>query len=338
MIRTILKFAVVLLVVGEIVVRFDEHTLLFQEGRNQILANVYKDTEERYLIDSGRMHITSNDLRIMLLGDSKLYGAGVRPEKGTGAVIRTKLKRESGGRRVYLLDLTEPGNNMWGNRRAFVQYLDAFSPQVVILAYNHNDVYGDQGEVRTANRTPGPVPPIGSTIASPPRRDGFLDVVKSAKQLLANSHSLEFVLVKLNMELKLAGIVVPGTEFDHLINHSHVPDYPGWVASQKHLTAMAEVCRARHITLILYVVPELEMLPRYAVFTDLDRYLMSYCEGLQVRCRNGIEPFRNRRGETFALSRYDGHPNEAASEIMADDLLHEIRSTFLRAGERGTGS
>ena len=325
MFRIILKFAVVLLVVGEIVVRFDEHTLFFQEARNLILANTYKESVEKSLADTGTMPVRRGDIRIMLLGDSKLYGVGVGPAKSAGALVKAKLQRESNRRSVYLLDLTEPGSNTFYNRRAFDQYQGAVSPQVVILAYNHNDVYGDQGEEQqtrdTSSLTPSP-----ASVTTNTRRDRFLGIVTTARALLGQSHAMTFTLVKLNMELKLAGVIVPGTEFHHLINRSHASDYPGWIASQKHLLAIADACRARHITFIVYIVPELEMLPRYSVFTRLDGYLMNYFKGMGVRSHNGVEPFRKRRGETFALSRYDGHPNEAAHEIIADDLFHEIRA------------
>jgi hypothetical protein len=233
---------------------------------------------------------------------------------------------------VYLLDLTEPGSNTFYNRRAFDQYLRTFSPQVVILAYNHNDVYGDQGDTLRASSTSSLNPPP-ARVTTTARRDSFQDIVTTARALLGRSHALTLALVKLNMELKLAGVIVPGTEFDHLINRSHAPDYGGWIASQKHLLAIAEACRDRHVTFMVYIVPELEMLPRYSVFTRLDAYLMSYFETIGVRRRNGVEPFLTTRGETFALSRYDGHPNEAAHEMIAEDLSNETRDLLTKPSQ-----
>src|SRR5947207_2622520 len=150
MVRRVLQFIVIAFVVGEITMRFDERTLFFQNTRGEMLANTYKETREKTLIDRGALPIPLHDVRVMLLGDSKLYGVGIRPENSVAAIIRSRLRNDAVGG-VYVLDLTEPGSNTFYNRRAFDEYVDAFVPQVVILAYNHNDVYGDQGEGRSAS-------------------------------------------------------------------------------------------------------------------------------------------------------------------------------------------
>src|SRR6202040_2620286 len=101
---------------------------------------------------------------------------------------------------------------------------DVCSSDLVILAYNHNDVYGDQGD-----RIPVPAVDDARSVSRVDKtwRDRFLNVLIGVRDVLYQSNALSLVLMKLNMELKLAGVVVPGTEFDHLINRSHAEHYPG---------------------------------------------------------------------------------------------------------------
>src|SRR5437016_552542 len=119
MIRRCLLFLLVFLTIGELVVRFDEQTLLFQDKRVETLANVYKESPEKELADQGEFPHNASDIRVMLLGDSKLYGAGIRPEHVVSARLKAKLRSKLHQDGVYVLDLTRPGNNTFQNRVAF---------------------------------------------------------------------------------------------------------------------------------------------------------------------------------------------------------------------------
>ena len=331
MIRRSLLFLLVFIVVGEGVVRFDEHTLLFQGSRFETIAEVYKKSMEKELADRGQFPHNASDLRVMLLGDSALYGAGIPAEHAAGVRLKAKLRSSLKSDHVYVLDVTRPANNTFQNREAFEQYLDSFAPQIVILAYNHNDVYGDQG-MKRLNTTKSAVEEVRRVTAT----DRVMNAVVEARRLLFKSRLVSFALVKINMELKLAGVVIPGTEFDHLLNRSHAPDYAGWVDSQKHLAEMAAICRSRDIQLIVYIVPELEMLSRYSLFDPLDHYLGDYFSKLRVVSVNGVDAFRKRKGHDFALSRYDGHPNDEAHDIMASDLRDAVLKALDRDRVTGT--
>lgn len=302
-------------------VRFDERFLFFQGERVALLANVYKESEEKGRLDHGIFAVRSNDLRVMLLGDSKLYGAGVRPECVAARRLKEKLGAVTPGKdQVHVLDLTRPGNNTYNNWEAFDHYVTSFAPNVVILAYNHNDVYGRMKSTR------GP-DPAGSATSLPASVEATkLERTRSLRRLLFSLRAVSFAMVKLNMELKLGGVVLPGTEFDHLLSRSHHPEFAGWRDSRRYLESLTQTCHASQARLILYLVPELEMLPHYKVFGPLDGTLVNYCADLGVECVNGVEPFLKRGRGTYALSRHDGHPNEAAHEIMAEHLFNVIRS------------
>lgn len=313
-----LACGVVFWLVGETVVRFDRATL-FLGTRAELVGNVYKASSERSLLDAGRFPVRPEDFRVMLIGDSVLYGIGVPPEGVVSAVLREKLRAtQAGPGTVFVLDVTCPGNNTYQNWIAFDRYYRAFAPQVVILAYHHDDVYGQQGpSSATGASLPAQPAPARQTERTVARFMSFRNALFASKVI-------KLVFEKINLEAKIAGLTIPGTEFDHLVNHSHDPDFPGWRDSRGYLTAMATECRTNGSTLIAYLSPELEMLRHYQGLGPVDKLLARFFGDAGVTCINGVDPFLAWPKKNFALSRYDGHPNQAAHQIIADQLFRAI--------------
>jgi hypothetical protein len=94
-----------------------------------------------------------------------------------------------------------------------------------------------------------------------------------------------------NLELKLRGIVVPGSVFHHLIYESHRDDYAGWIKAQKHLRDMIADCKQKGIALIVYSTPELNMLDNYAPYDTVDRKLAAFFQRYAIPYVNGVSPF-----------------------------------------------
>jgi hypothetical protein len=73
------------------------------------------------------------------------------------------------------------------------------------------------------------------------------------------------------------------------------------------------------------------MLANYRVFDEIDQRIASFFAAHATVYLRGVEPFLRMPDRNFALSRYDGHPNEAAHQIMAeqirDAVLAHIRQT-----------
>ena len=330
--KTIILKILVFLLVGEAVVRFDQATLFFSGSRDQAIKNTRKSTPELRSIENGQFNPDSSQLRILLLGDSKLYGLGVNRDSTFSAQLKRNLLNQhiTGFDSVLVLDVTLPGGNTYTNKHDFLQYDKDFKPQVLILGYNYNDVYGNQGdEPKTVNTSDISDQDTSSqdqnrkksrAHAGKKTDDPFLEAAKLARKAIALSKMLDFVLVNLNMELKLAGIVLPGTEFHYLISKSHDPSFSGWQKSRKHLKDIAEICRERDIFLLVYITPSLEMLSNYQVYHGVKNALSGFCIKNDIICLDAIDGFLGRRSQDYAISRYDGHPNEAAHRIMAEQV------------------
>ncbi len=313
--------ALIFVGVGEGLVRFDRWTLFFQGERHVLLSNVYKASMVKEQLDQNRYRQEEHDLRVMLLGDSKLYGVGIKHNLCVGNQLREVLASQTNAK-VDLLDLTRPGNNTHENLQAFLNYQEPFAPHIVVLGYNHNDVYGKWGEQAKPTSVEPNAP--NALPADNAGKQGIQRTV-SLRRLIRNSALLEMLLVKLNMELKLMGIILAGTEFDHLVNHSHDSAYPGWLRSQADIRTMKEICLRRGASLVAYIVPELEMLPHYQPFEKVDGLLERFFKSLDIPCVNGVEPFLKNPKEIYSLSRYDGHPNETAHSVIASHLAQSLR-------------
>ncbi|HHE46217.1 MAG TPA: hypothetical protein ENL08_00760 [Bacteroidetes bacterium] len=332
--RALVLKIIVFLLVGEAVVRFDQATLFFSGTRDKVLENIIKWSPELESVENGGFVVDGADLRIMLLGDSKLYGRWINSDSTFSKQLKSMLlkRKVADYDSVYVLDVTLPGGNTCTNKYYFYRYYSAFRPQIVILGYNYNDVYGDQDEVDSTIYRMNSRASSGRD--SPARRkrvrannktdDPWLESVKSVKKVISKSRLIDFLLVKLNMELKLAGIVIPGTEFDHLIHKSHSPGFSGWRKSQASLREISDECKADRGHFIIYVTPSLEMLSNYQVYDQVDAALTEFCDKYKVDHLNGIDYFVGGDSDDYALSRYDGHPNEAAHRIMAQQAYDFI--------------
>lgn len=302
--------------IGELALRLDEETGVFQGGAR--LENRPKPSAELLAVKAGTYTPPADQFRVMLLGDSYLFGAGVPDGETFAHRLRQSLSaRNPGGlATASLLDLTMPGSNTFTNTQAFHQARDLYRPHLAILAYNANDVYGRMEEKPLkAAATPAPA-------AAAAEADRGLNTVVAIRRVLYQSKLLQFALIKLNMELKLRGIVLPGSEFDHQVNQSHAAGYPGWRKSQDHLRRLAEACRERGIHLIVVNVPELNMLSHRQPFQKMDAEIKRFFTTLaDVTYLDGAQPFLARPvgdPKEYAISKHDGHPNAKAHQVLAE--------------------
>lgn len=311
--------AVIFFATGEAMLRFDARTLFFTSQTR--LSNDAKQTPELAAATTGDLAPFEHSFRIAVIGDSYLYGAGVAADRTFAARVRNYFQEHpmNGFSGAAVLDLTRPGANTYMNVAGFYEYAPRFRPHVVILAYNANDVYGRQSESSAVRKVA-------------PSSDGAaLESTRSLRRILFSSKLVEFLLTKINMELKHAGVIVPGTEFEHQIRRSHDARYTGWIASQEHLRKLSDYCREHGIFLEVANMPDLSMLDNYSLYRDVDRALDGFFPSAGIRYTNAAEAFLPPRGEKYAISRYDGHPNEHAHQIIADYLIPRIAKGYSTA-------
>jgi lysophospholipase L1-like esterase len=324
-------FLVVFFLVGEVLLRVDSQLLNWDQGEVN-LKNEQRTSTILTEVESGKYQAREGELRILVLGDSIMYGAGVPFENTFSQTLESKLRglpAFQGGVRV--LNASRPGNNTLRNRLDFEKYCDLFQPSIVILGYNLNDVYGVQTN-ETVAPAPVPAPEVAAAAAAaaPVATEKSLDRVRMLQQLIFSSKVVGWTLPKVNLELKLRGVVMPGSEFDHMIHQSHQKGYLGWEQSQPHLQFMIDYCQRRGAMLIGYLIPEFNMIDRYSFFKEAHQIISDYFTQRGVVVVQGAEPFLTQDIDyrTLAVSRHDGHPNAKAHGMMADHMVRVIQERW----------
>ncbi|MBN1825021.1 MAG: hypothetical protein JW958_02065 [Candidatus Eisenbacteria bacterium] len=286
-----LQLAIVILM-GEAFFRFDEATLFFQGARFEFLESEPRVSALRTDLDEGTFDPDSAALRVMMVGDSFLFGGKANEDYIFSNQLREKLRAENcrGKDGVYVLDLSSPGANTAVNFRNFESYVERFRPQILLWVYSRNDVY-EGGE-----EDPGGVGGGREKVRSEDGSravDRLNRIVKDTQGFFfRHLKTMRWALKTINTELKLRGVLVPGTQHYHLIKRSHAPDFGPWKESQRQLEAMVRKCEEEGIFVLVFNSPYLlyvEELWHLRRAGPGDRRLLSWTRS-ELRQRRGLFP------------------------------------------------
>ena len=141
----------VLCIVGEIILRLFFADMIYSEygfgpGYLKLARQVslnsygYRDVE----------HALEGDARrILIIGDSMTYGAGIENvENIYGRVLQQKLDEEYGQGSYEVIILAQPGYSTFDELRVLHDIGLKFDPDIVILAYQLNDAEGPRSRHR----------------------------------------------------------------------------------------------------------------------------------------------------------------------------------------------
>ena len=305
-VRRIVIALLVFLLVGEAVVRFDQATWFFREDRMMELTNEAHETPLFRSVTEGTFQPQAGELRVMVIGDSYLHGNHMQDEGRFAVRLERQLQAARPDRTVLVLDATIPGGNTCTNAAAFDEYRATFQPDVLVWGYNSDDPYG--GCEDTTGAQPAPAPPPRSFVST-------LRWLQAATYKV--SALLGYVAPTIATELEIRGVVLPGTHTHHQYTRSHAEDFPGWQRSRLILDEVIGRCRRDGIRLVVLNCPNLAMLGNYGPLEDMDRRIGAYFRAQGVAYIRGVELFEDRPDEDWAVSRYDGHPNGRAHEVLA---------------------
>jgi hypothetical protein len=311
---------------GEAIVRLDKEFLFFQGSRFVEVSVETRRSPELEALENGRFVASARDLRIMVLGDSKIYGPGVERQNVFSQQLKAMLAADNSlpYENILVLDLSRGGYNTLMNRLTYFDYVDKFKPTLVVLGNNYEDVYGNQDVPEAISQSNLTLHEQTAKIFEEKLSGENTPVFQHIREKVYRSSLLEFIMAGLNLELKLRGIVVPGSVFHHLIYESHREDYPGWIKAQKHLRDMIADCQQKGIALIVYSTPELNMLGNYAPYDIVDRKLAAFFASRAVPYVIGATSFSGMNSSELALSRYDGHANAKGHYLMAQRVYSVI--------------
>jgi lysophospholipase L1-like esterase len=84
-------------------------------------------------------HKEPGTFRIVGVGDSSLFGWGVRLEESGLKVLERRLNEQSGAKKIEVINFAVPGYNTAMEAETFVQKCLDYAPDLVLLNFNTND-------------------------------------------------------------------------------------------------------------------------------------------------------------------------------------------------------
>jgi hypothetical protein len=312
--------ALVFFGVGELVVRFDEHFEPLERQHEVMVATTVAETNELELIDRDELPINDNSFRVMILGDSFMYGAGVGFDEKVSQQLKGMLTKQGSGQEVYVLDLSRPSNNVLDNHDAFEKYFDRFQPDVVVMGYHMNDILKQSAKDRSNEPTTEDTP----VVQKPKPRS--LSVRSAIKKVYGSSRLVYFVSRRSQNFLRTQGVEIPAGEFHYFTRRAYKQHQPLWQESVQLVGDIHDRCEAGASHLIVYKFPSFHLLHHQHFFQQMDDEIArAMNDDLGVDFVNGKDDFDADNYEDYMLSKYDGHPNAVAHHRIAESLCGRIR-------------
>ncbi|WP_439152364.1 SGNH/GDSL hydrolase family protein [Winogradskyella sp.] len=307
----------IFLLVGELLIRFNRSYDLLNDGPKGIEVKV-EASQLKAALDANTFTISENQLRIMVLGDSYIHGGGIASkDKFSKKLKEALLQSEQLDVSVYVLDISRPSNNTFDNYQAFLSYQEQFKPQLVFWAYNFNDVLGD------FKHRQKPKASIEKSLKS--RKIESQRTPKAiAKQVYSKSQLARYVSTNLQKELKLRGFVLPVGDFHFLVNEGYNDEHLNWKHSKTIIEEVNVTCKMQSAKLMLYKMPEFNLLERPQLFTNVNKRLENFTKTKTILYLNGDNDFAEGDIQQFMISKYDGHPSAYAHKIIADSVAKYI--------------
>ena len=307
-------------------------------GSEAVVEAKARDEDVLKALRSGRYPFPERTRSILVLGDSMAASIGVRQEEVWSSLLARKL-REQVDPGAAVVNAAVPGANTYKELLLARELLPRLKPEVVLVMYNANDVYGTHdiitdpppppGAAIPPRPSPGPGPgevlaaigttPVYHEIAGSP-------VARAIRYLKTNSRSLALFLPRFNVQLKARGILMPGTEYHHMATQAYRDDYDGWQRTRLELLELRKTCERHQAKLIVYVLPEFDSLI-YDHSAAIRAALIPHFASIGVPPRFGYDHFKGRDAAELVISPFDCHPNPRNNREIAEEVLKWLGKT-----------
>jgi len=308
----------IFILVGELFVRFDEKFKLLESSQIVQMSTDLTVTPEFLLVKNNTINLSGNDLRVMVLGDSFIHGGGIEFKDNFSQQLKRLLQINNHHYdNIYVLDLSKGAANNFDNNQIYFQFVNKFKPDIVILGFSYGATRGDLYK-----------------LASKISLDSFsainftLNRKKSVSQkiysVLYNSSVLHYVLFNFHSYLKSYGFIIPYSEFDLVLN-DYTLNSDQWKRSKFLLSQINADVLKRNIKMIVLKFPEMNLIEYPKIFKEPDQVIQSFYDNFpSINYINCVEYFKGKKSGDFILSKYDGHPNEKAHQIIALNVFNLI--------------
>ena len=320
MLKNAAAFIIIFILVGELMVRFDDKFRFFSDTHVVNIATGITATPEFNLLNENKLDLSDKSLKVMIIGDSYIAGGGIDFKDRFSQQLKSILNENKlPFNNIYVLDVSRPSSNNLDNNQSYFYYVHKFKPDCVILGYNLNDVEGNL--VKESMKSEAAKTSIEKTNSNLNR-----SFSKKIYSIYKKSKLLDFTLHKIHDEMKAHGKVVPNSVFDLMLK-SYYEDRDNWEKSKSLLEEVIIDAKEKKIQLYVLKFPEINLLEYPELFTKTDKVINSYFNGFpSVTYINGNDIFKGDNTKDYILSKYDGHPNEKAHKKMAVTVSNYVIS------------
>jgi lysophospholipase L1-like esterase len=248
--------------------------------------------------------------RIAVLGDSWAFGWGVREGEPFPEVLAALLNRQAGGGRVEVLNFSVWAYNTLQERAVLRKKALAFDPDLVLVAYNVNDVEELDGE------------------ASVHTNEEYLRYTES----LLNEYSHLFRLVddRLRRLALQQGMERKGkiASYEAL----YAEGSSAWTRVREALRDIRDDSAAAGAHTYLVLCPWINVLDDRNPYQGIHRQVVAEAGRLGIPALDLFEAFRGKDAASLRISPIDGHPTAEGHRIAAAAIAADLSRRHLVPG------
>jgi hypothetical protein len=321
-VKKVFLFLLAFILIGEIMIRFDQSFLIMKDKRVVKIPTNIQLTPEYELIRNNSFNASQNDLKIMVIGDSYIFGGGIEFKDNFSQNLKRMINSDKGNfENGWVLDVSKPSSNNLDNNLTYFEFVPRFKPDIVIIGYNDNDVEGNLLKVKINE-------PISDYLKeNKTSSSGAKKIIDKIYDILYTSEFLRYIMHETHKQLKATGIIIPGSGFDLMLK-SYWQNGENWQQSKVLLKEIIDYSKENDIQLIVYHFPEMDLIEHQKLFVKSNASIKSFFSSyLSVLYVDGNEQFRYEKSKDFVLSKYDGHPNEEAHKKIAELVFNLIKET-----------
>jgi lysophospholipase L1-like esterase len=248
--------------------------------------------------------------RIAVLGDSWAFGWGVGEGEPFPEVLAALLDRRDAGGRVEVLNFSVSAYNTLQELAVLRGKALAFQPDLVLLAYNVNDVEGLDGEASTLTA------------------DSRLREVEST--LNKNSHLFRFVDERLRRLALRQGLERKGKVASY--EGLYAETSAAWRRVREGLRDIRDASAAAGARTYLVLCPWMSVLDDRNPYQGIHRQVVDEADRLGIPALDLFEAFRGRDAASLRISPLDGHPTAEGQRIAAAAIAADLRRRGLVPG------
>lgn len=317
--KKLIIFFIIFILTGELMIRFDKKFKVLEEERTVKIKASIEITPEFEMLQDSSFVFSKDDFRIMVLGDSYIYGGGIDFKDNFSQNLKQLINSDKDNfNRGYVLDVSRPSANNLDHNLSYFQFVDLYDPDVVILGYNLNDIEGNLNKDGSEKNKNGKRKASGNLNRS---------TIRKIYDVLYTSELIKFVLHGLHNELKANGHIIKGSRADITLS-SYWKNKGNWQRSKQLLSEIIEHAESNNIQLIFYQFPEINLIEYPELFKKTNEAIKEFLDDYpSVIYINGTVSFAGESSKTYQLSKYDGHPNEKAHRKISEEVLEIIRNT-----------